>query len=130
MPRKTPTTRRAAPHRAAVPAAEAAEAAAVPIIVVPQGQTLEVVVEVGPMVVPYTVAYASRTIIKSLVNRAEVLTISTGDFVLGWAFAHTTKGWSHTIGYSLNGGPVKILESKSEAKKDPDHSVAFALIRA
>lgn len=130
MPRKTLTTRRATPHRAAVPAAEAAEAAAIPIIIVPAGQTLEVVVEVGPMVVPYTVAYASRTVIKSLVDRAELLSIATGDFVLAWAFAHATKGWSHSIGYSLNGAPVRVLEQKSEAKKDPDHSVAFALIRA
>lgn len=129
MSKKALTTRKAARHTAVMPAAAAAEAARIPVIVVPPGATLEVVVDVGPMVIPYTVAYAGRTVIKSLVDRAEIVPVESGDFVFAWAFAHAAKGWSHGIGYSLNRGPVKILEARSEANKDPDHSVGFAIVR-
>ena len=44
--------------------------------------------------------------------------------------AHAVKEWRHSIGYSLGGGQIKILEERSEAKKDPDHSVGFALVRS
>ena len=101
-----------------------------PIIVVPAGTTLEVIVDVGPMVSPYTVAYDGRTVIKSLVDRSEPVVVKPGDSVLAWAFAHAVKEWSHSIGYSLGGGQIKILEERSEAKKDPDHSVGFALVRS
>ena len=128
--KKALTTRNAKKHSAGVSAGAAAEAAEVPIIEVPADGTLEVVVEVGPIVMPYTVAYAGRTVIKSLVDRAELITVTAGDFVLGWAFAHAAKGWSHSIGYSIDGGPVRILEQRSEANKDADHSVSFALVRS
>ena len=100
------------------------------LIEVPAGGTLTVGVDVGPMSIPYTVAYAGRTVIKSLVDRAEQVTpLHAGDRVLGWAFAHTEKGWHHTIAYSIDAGPVEILERKSEAKKNPDHSVGAAIVR-
>jgi hypothetical protein len=121
---------RAVTRQATMPADEAARAAAVPVIAIPQGSLLEVVVIVGPMVIPYTVAYDGRTVIKSLVDRAEPVTVKPGSFLLAWSFAHAVKEWSHSIGFSIDGGPVEILETKSEAKKDPDHSVGFALIRA
>ncbi len=82
------------------------------------------------MVIPYTVAYDGRTLIKSLVDRAEPITIRPGDFILAWAFAHAVKEWRHNISFSIAGGPVQVLEQRSEAKKDPDHSVGFALVRA
>jgi hypothetical protein len=113
-----------------MPAAEAAAAAAVPVIDVPAGASLSVIVDVGPMAIPYTVAYDGRTIIKALVDRSEPVAVKPGDFILAWAFAHTVKEWSHSIGYSLDGGPLRILEQRSEANKDPDHSVGFALVRA
>ena len=56
--------------------------------------------------------------------------VKPGDSVLAWAFAHAVKEWRHSIGYSLGGGQIKILEERSEAKKDPDHSVGFALVRS
>jgi hypothetical protein len=121
---------RAVTRQATMPADEAARAAAVPVIAIPQGSLLEVVVIVGPMVIPYTVAYDGRTVIKSLVDRAEPVTVKPGSFLLAWSFAHAVKEWSHSIGFSIDGGPVEILETKSEAKKDPDHSVGFALVRA
>jgi hypothetical protein len=65
------------------------------------------------------VAYDGRTLIKSLVDRSEPVAVKPGDTVLAWAFAHAVKEWSHSIGYSLGGGPIKILEQRSEAKKDP-----------
>ncbi|HYN06966.1 MAG TPA: hypothetical protein VES67_06225 [Vicinamibacterales bacterium] len=123
---RTHTTRQAT----TMPAGEAALAAAVPVIDVPAGTTLEVIVDVGPMVIPYTVAYDGRTIIKSLVDRSEPVNVRTGDFILAWAFGHSVKEWSHSIGYSLGGGPMQVLEQRSEANKDPDHSVGFALVRA
>lgn len=100
-----------------------------PVVQVPPGGSAVVIVDVGEMTVPYTVTYAGKVIIKSLVDRAETLSLQPGDQVLGWAFAHMSKGWSHTIGVSVNGGDPVVLESMSEAGKDPDHSVNFAIIR-
>ena len=130
MPKKKRSRTRTTRQAATMPAGEAALAAAVPVIEVPAGTTLEVIVDVGPMVIPYTVAYNGRTIIKSLVDRAEPVGVKAGDFILAWAFAHSVKEWSHSIGYSLDGGPMQVLEQRSEANKDPDHSLGFALVRA
>ena len=130
MAKKTRSRRRITRQAATVPAGEAAQAAAVPIIVVPAGATLEVIVDVGPMVIPYAIAYDGRTLIKSLVDRSEPVAVKPGDFILAWSFAHAIKEWSHSIGYSLDGGPIQVLERRSEAKKDSDHSVGFALVRA
>src|SRR4029453_10627286 len=110
---------------ATMPADEAARAAAVPVILVPAGSLLEVVVVVGPMVIPYTVAYDGRTVIKSLVDRAERVAVKSGSFLLAWSFAHVVKEWSHNIGFSIDGGPIQVLEKRSEAKKNPNQSVRF-----
>lgn len=115
---------------ATVSLAAVSDSASIPIIDVPAGGTLTVGVDVGPMTIPYTVAYAGQTLIKSLVDRVAPVPLQAGDRVLGWAFAHTQKGWSHTIGVSVNDGPVQVLERKSEANKDPDHSVGVAIVRA
>jgi len=113
-----------------VSVAVAAAEAGVPVIDVPPGGTLEVVVDVGEMVIPYTVAYGGTTVIKSLVDRAERVPVTSGSVMLAWAFAHAVKDWSHSIGYSLNGAPIVVLEQRSEKAKDTDHSVGFALVRA
>lgn len=116
--------------RAVTSLAAVSDSANIPLIEVPDGGRLTIIVDVGPMAIPYTVQYAGRTIIKSLVDRAEdVVPLEKGDRVLGWAFAHAVKGWHHDIGFSINGGPAKLLESKSEANKDPDHSVGVAIVR-
>jgi hypothetical protein len=128
--KKALTTRGAARHSGVERVGEAAAEAAVPVIVVPPGGTLQVVVDVGPMVFPYTVAYAEHTLIKSLVDRAEPVPLRSGYTLLSWAFAHGAKGWSHSIGHSINGGPVQVLEKRSEANKDPDTKVGFALVKA
>jgi hypothetical protein len=130
MAKKELTTKGAPMHDGTVPAAAAAAVAGVPVIVVPTGGTLRVIVEVGPMVIPYTVAYAGHTVIKSLVDRAELIPLEAGDLLLAWSFAHAAKGWSHSIGYTLSGGAVQVLEKKSEANKDPDTSLGFALVKA
>ncbi len=100
------------------------------VITVPSGGTLVVVVDVGPMAVPYTVSYAGRTLVKSLVDRAALVPLVAGENVLGWAFAHAVKGWHHTIGVSVNGAKPVVLEAMSEANKDQDHSVNFAIVKA
>jgi hypothetical protein len=110
--------------------ADVQASAQIPLINVPAGGTLRVVVDVGPMAIPYAVAYAGRTVIKSLVDRSElVLPLESGDRVLSWSFAHVVKGWEHTIGVSVNDGAMQLLEKRSEANKDPDHSVGVAIVR-
>jgi hypothetical protein len=99
-------------------------------ITVPPGGTLVVIVDVGPMVIPYTVSYAGRTLIKSLVDRAAPVPLIAGEQVLAWAFSHAVKEWHHTIGVSVNNGAPIVLESKSEANKDQDHSINFAIVRS
>ena len=100
------------------------------VIKVPPGGTAEVIVDVGPMRVPYTISYDGKTVIKALVDRAEPLSLAPGDRILGWAFAHMLKGWEHTVGISVNGATPITLESLSEANKDQDHSVNFVIVRA
>jgi hypothetical protein len=75
------------------------------------------------------VQYAGHTIIKSLVDRAEDIPLQTGDRVLGWSFAHAVKGWHHTIAVSIDDDATQVLESRSEANRDPDHSVGFVIVR-
>lgn len=104
--------------------------AQLPIITVPAGGTLVVGVDVGPMTIPYTVAYAGQTLLKSLVDRIGPVPVQQGDRVMAWAFSHTEKGWTHAVGVSINDGPVQILEQKSEANKDSDHSVGVVVVRA
>lgn len=105
------------------------ESSNMPVIEVPPGGSLEVIVDVGPMTVPYTISYRGETIIKSLVDHAESLSLVPGDHILGWAFAHMGTGWLHTVGVSINGAAPITLESMSEANKDEDHSVNFAVVR-
>jgi hypothetical protein len=129
MPKKS-TSHRSMPLSAVAASVASTNTPAIPLIVVPPGGTLVVIIDVGEMTVPYTVSYAGRTLIKSLVDRAEPVPLIAGDQVLGWAFAHMVKGWHHTIGYSLNGATPIVLETRSEAKKDQDHSVNFAIVRS
>ena len=102
----------------------------VQVIQVPAGGTADVIVDVGPMRVPYTISYDGKTVIKALVDRAERLSLAPGDRILGWAFAHMLKGWEHTVGISVNGAAPVTLESLSEANKDQDHSVNFVIVRS
>src|SRR5215831_1850882 len=104
------------PDAKIVPIADAAAPAGIVVISIPAAGALTIIVDVGPMTIPYAVQYAGRTMIKSLVDRAEdVKPLEAGQRVLGWSFAHTEKGWHHTIGYSIDGGPPPVLESRSEA---------------
>ena len=124
--------KKAAGRVASAPVSALADASAdeTPVVEVPADATLTVIVDVGQMSVPYTVAYAGKNVIKSLVDRAEDVDLEAGDRVLAWAFAHLVKGWHHTIGVSVNGDKPIVLESKSEKNKDPDHSVNFVIVRA
>ena len=110
--------------------ADVADATSTRVFEVPAGGTVEVIVDVGPMSVPYAVRYGGTTVIKSLVDRAAALNVLPGDHKLVWSFIHQVKGWKHTIGISINDETPTVLESKSEAKKDPDVSADFVIIRA
>ena len=111
--------------------AAVASTANIRVIEVPANGMLKVVVDVGPMSIPYAIHYAGRTVFTALVDRAvDVMPLEAGDRVLGWSFSHTEKDWLHTIGVIVNSGPVQLLESKSEAKKDADHSVGFVIVRS
>jgi hypothetical protein len=129
MPSRTRTTRGAPAHRGHVSLTAVAAAGTLAVIMVPPGGTLTVIVDVGPMAIPYTVAYAGRNLIKSLVDRAEPVPLQPGDRLLAWAFSHAVKSWHHAIGYAIDGGPVQLLERKSEANKDQDHSLGAVVVR-
>lgn len=106
----------------------AALPADVQVIEIPAGATLEVDVDVNDMSIPYTVAYDGDVLIKSLVDRRKAIDpLTPGKHRLGWAFAHTLKEWKHKLTLRVNGAPT-VLEEKSEAAKDPDHSVGVAFI--
>ena len=130
MAKKTPTTNGAPASRATVSLAAVSAAGTLPIITIPPGGTLTVVVDVGPMTIPYTVAYAGHNVIKSpwiAPKRSHRFCPAT----TCWPgrSPHTEKGWHHAIGFSVNGGPVQLLERKSEANKDSDHSLGAAIVR-
>ncbi len=110
--------------------ADIAQSTSTAVFNVPAGGTVDVIVDVGPMSVPYVVRYGGTTVIKSLVDRAVALNVLPGDHKLVWSFIHQVKEWKHTIGMSINDGTPTVLESKSEAKKDPDVSTDFVIIRA
>lgn len=106
----------------------AALPADIPVIDVPAGGTLEVDVDVNDMSVPYTIAWDGDVLIKSLVDRREsVDPLSAGKHRLGWAFTHMLKDWKHTLAVVVNGKRT-VLEARSEAKKDQDHSVGVAFV--
>ena len=74
-------------------------------------------------------AYAGQTVIKSLVNRSELIDpLQPGAKRLGWAFAHVLKGWKHEITIKIDNRPKVVLESRSEAHKDKDHSVGVEFL--
>lgn len=99
----------------------------VPTIQIPPGSTVVVDVDVNDMVAPYTVAIDGRVLIKALVDRREEAELSAGIHRLGWAFAHAAKGWKHKLTITV-GSKATVLESKSEADKDRDHSVGVAFL--
>jgi hypothetical protein len=128
MAKKPPTLSTISPATLAAVVAPAATPP-IPVITVPTGGTLAVIVDVGPMSIPYTVSYAGRTVIKALVDRAAPIPLISGDNVLSWFFGHVVKEWHHTIGVSVNGGPPVVLETRSEANKDQDSSVGMIVVK-
>ena len=129
--KKTRSTKpgRAKPTARAM-AAPAAVAPTIPTITVPAGGTLMVIVDVGPMTVPFTVSYNGRTVFKGLVDAAEAVPLVPGRQVLGWAFVHATPGWHHTIAYSVDDEDPVVLESKSATENDEGQTVGFAFVQA
>jgi hypothetical protein len=106
----------------------AAAAAALRTIPVAPGSTVTIDVDVNAMVVPYTIALDGSVVIKSTVDRRAVVgPLSPGQHTLGWGFAHAIKGWAHTVSVTVD-GTTTLLEKRSEASKDQDHSVGMAFL--
>lgn len=101
--------------------------AGIKVIEIPGNATVLVDVDVNDMVIPYTVAADGNVLIKSLVDRREPLSLAPGTHRLGWAFAHAAKGWMHKLTLKINGADT-LLEKKSEANKDQDHSVGVVFL--
>lgn len=99
----------------------------VEVIEIPASATVLVDVDVNEMVVPYTIAADGSVLIKSLVDRREPLSLTAGTHRLGWGFAHAAKGWMHEVNLKIN-GKNKLLEKRSEANKDQDHSVGLVFL--
>jgi hypothetical protein len=116
-----------APANPATSALKAALPEGIEVIQVPATATVLVDVNVNDMVIPYTVAADGSVLIKSLVDRREPLPLGVGTHRLGWAFAHAAKGWMHELTLKIN-NTSKVLEKKSEANKDQDHSVGVVFL--
>ena len=115
------------PQNAAAVALKAALPPGIKVIQVPQGAEVQVDVDVNDMVIPYTVAADGNVVIKSLVDRREPLSLTAGTHRVGWAFSHAAKGWMHRISVKVDGADT-LLEKKSEANKDQDHSVGVVFL--
>jgi hypothetical protein len=123
-------TRPAAASLDAVTALKASLPPGTKVIAIGADQTVQIDVDVNGMTIPYTVTVDGDILIKSLVDRRESsqpLTARTHS--VSWAFAHTEKGWKHKISLTHSKG-IEVLEERSEAGKDPDHSVGIAFVVA
>ena len=116
-----------APANAATTALKAALPAGIEVIEIPATATVLIDVDVNDMVIPYTIAADGNVVVKSLVDRREPLSLGVGTHRLGWAFSHAAKGWKHQLTLKIN-NTSKVLESKSEANKDQDHSVGVVFL--
>jgi hypothetical protein len=98
------------------------------VIEVDGQQAVQIDVDVNGMTIPYTVVVDGDVLIKSLVDRRESSKpLATGTHSVTWAFAHTEKGWKHKISLTHSKG-TEFLEDRSEANKDPDHSVGITFV--
>ena len=117
---KSPASAEATALRASLPEG-------VEVIQIPASATVHVDVNVNDMVIPYTIAANGSVLIKSLVDRREPLSLGVGTHRLGWGFAHAAKGWMHELTLKIN-NTSKLLEKRSEANKDQDHSVGVVFL--
>lgn len=115
------------PANAATAALKAALPPGIKVIQIPKDAEVLVDVDVNDMVIPYTVAADGNVVIKSLVDQREPLALDVGTHRLGWSFAHQAKGWMHKITIKVDGSDT-LLEKRSEANKDQDHSVGVAFL--
>ena len=85
-------------------------------------------VDVSDMAIPYTIAIDRQVLIKSVVDRrANLPPMSPGTYRLSWSFAHVVKDWMHKVSVTVD-GDTTILEERSEAGKDSDHSIGVAFL--
>ena len=85
-------------------------------------------VDVSDMAIPYTITIDRHVLIKSVVDRrANLPPMSPGTYRLSWSFAHVVKDWMHKVSVTVD-GDTTILEERSEAGKDADHSIGVAFL--
>ena len=85
-------------------------------------------VDVSDMAIPYTITIDRHVLIKSVVDRRATLPPMTpGTYRLSWSFAHVVKDWMHKVSVTVD-GDTTILEERSEAGKDSDHSIGVAFL--
>ena len=85
-------------------------------------------VDVSDLAIPYTIAFERLVLIKSVVNRrADLPPMSPGTYRLSWSFAHVVKDWMHRVSVTVD-GVTTVLEERSEADKDADHSIGVAFL--
>jgi hypothetical protein len=116
------------PSRTRALKASDAAALSTPILTGHAGDTLTVTVDVENLAVPFTVVYDKRTLMYSLVDRQEEVTLVTGMHRLSWAFTHVQKGWKYTISAKVSGAAPVVLDQGSEAHKDSPYAIGLALI--
>jgi len=97
---------------------------------IPPNATVTVDVDVNDMTIPYTIALNGDDVLNSrLDRRKDISPLPAGTHRLGWGFAHTEKGWKHKVTLTVNGKAI-VLEERSEARKDVDHSIGVAFLVA
>lgn len=107
----------------------AAAASGARIINVAATDSVRIIVEVGSEAIPYSVSLDGRTIIRSLINREEVLSsLREGVHRLRWTFAHVSANWRHAVRIQVGQGPLIVLDDRSERAGDTPTSDDFALL--
>jgi len=98
------------------------------VIDVPLDSQVEVDVDVNAMTIPYTIALDTAVVIKSLVDRREPLPdMPVGTHRLSWGFSQTEKDWKQKVTLIVSGKKT-VLDEKSEANKDKDHTIGLAFL--
>ena len=94
------------------------------------GNKIKLDVDVGPMSLPYSVAFDGNVIMSGFTDRSESETLSVGVHSITWTFQHTEKEWTHRVRVRIGNKAFVVLEERSEAKKDNPASFGTAFVVA
>lgn len=101
-----------------------------PVLEANEGDSFLMDVDVGPMTIPYSVAFDGKIVMFGFTDTKETVTLRAGVHTLSWTFQHTAKGWKHKLGAKVGKKASVTLDEKSEAKKDNPASVGLAFVVA